>query len=237
MESPIDNLPPEVPATASARIIWQPAVILVAGYAPRARVARLHQLHHHCLAATCSSRMATRGRQRDVARAAVGTLRSRHRGPHWYQPPTLLVQFSSTFPDAPNHMCIEPVCGTATLNQIRTTKTYHRDLCLNLAFFGNEAIVVDLGRGYAKFGRAGIESLLNPTPEVLQICQVDDHMPCSSFHFSRLECISLNQLKRIAVVILSMITLFYSSVLHMEFFTRPCLRGLERCSWLPVPAL
>jgi len=59
----------------------------------------------------------------------------------------------------------------ATLNQIRTTKTYHRDLCLNLAFFGNEAIVVDLGRGYAKFGRAGIESLLNPTPEVLQICQ------------------------------------------------------------------
>ena len=126
--------------------------------------------------------MATRGRQRDVARAAVGTLRSRHRGPHWYPTPHSSRPIPSTFPDAPDQMCSEPVYGAATLNQIRTTKTYHRDLCLNLAFFGNEAIVVDLGRGYAKFGRAGIESLLNPTPEVLQICQVIDHMPRSSIH-------------------------------------------------------
>eukprot|EP00658_Telonema_sp_P-2_P070132 TRINITY_DN59739_c0_g1_i4.p1 TRINITY_DN59739_c0_g1~~TRINITY_DN59739_c0_g1_i4.p1 ORF type:complete len:316 (-),score=79.57 TRINITY_DN59739_c0_g1_i4:1056-2003(-) len=60
----------------------------------------------------------------------------------------------------------------AKLNSIRTsTKTYHKDVCLNLAYFGDEAIVVDIGRGYTKYGKAGLESIFDPEPRILQICQ------------------------------------------------------------------
>merc|ERR1711907_717397 len=62
----------------------------------------------------------------------------------------------------------------ATLNDVRlsaSSKTSHKDMCLNLSFFGDQAVVIDIGRGYTKYGTAGIEALYNPEPHVVQLCQ------------------------------------------------------------------
>lgn len=62
----------------------------------------------------------------------------------------------------------------AKLNDVRMSASQqntHKDMCLNLAFFGDEAIVFDIGRGYSKYGRADLDALSCPAPEVLQLCQ------------------------------------------------------------------
>lgn len=66
----------------------------------------------------------------------------------------------------------EIVDMAAKLNKVRTTtKTYHKDICFNLAYFGDEAVVVDIGRGYSKVGQAGLGAIFEPEPQVVQICQ------------------------------------------------------------------
>ena len=59
------------------------------------------------------------------------------------------------------------------LNQLRTSHSQnvaHKDMCLNLAFFGDEAVVLDMGRGYVKYGLAGLDALFTPEPSVVQLC-------------------------------------------------------------------
>jgi len=59
------------------------------------------------------------------------------------------------------------------LNQLRTSHSQnvaHKDMCLNCAFFGDEAVVLDMGRGYAKYGLAGLDALFTPDPLVAQLC-------------------------------------------------------------------